>query len=905
MGNALRRDYFSISRAAEYFRREELQAQTGATASEFGHVVLKELIDNGLDAAEMVGRAPVIQVRALETPGEIILCVADNGDGIPDHVVDRLLDFLTRTSSKEAYRSPTRGAMGNATKTILGIPIALGASDTRLLIEGAGSRHEIKLCVNPAGDLDVSHDRQDGPDGGARITIAIPRACNWNPKSWIEGFALFNPHASLALTTFVQKSEVPGDWIKRAQSPDALFEDGTKIEHLSFEPTGNPKKYNESDATPAHWYRPEEFDRLAYFKRRHDPDVTVRAFALEFKGASRKAGEIAAGFPRLLIDADAKRLHAALLEATDAPRAETLGRVGKEHLKGALGGRRFWYEHQFGVADGLPFLIECGIAETEGPQRRAFALNYSTTLSQDPIRADSLVSYSGVSAFLDRELSEAPIAIAFHLVMPRLPSLDRGKSRIGLPEAVLRAALDVVKGAAKTLLVEAEKRRRRELKERERQEKQEAAEHRRYLAEIRRLEEEELRDEDRAERERQRRLRAEMAAEREAERLARGEKLTKREAMFSVLSEAYEIATDRGTLYVTARDLYYALRPLYERIDVRETKNGRDLDYNYFSSEIRKYRKDKEPDPLPRIDYKAKGTLYLPRSGKELAIGEAELRTIVIPEYEFNKILFIEKNGIWQTLRQTGGVELCKRHDMAVLTGEGYTSTAMKQLLSLLSNRGVTIYVWHDADPPGYNIVRKIREGAGETIEVIDLGMTVADALAEGLQVETYTRERAFAKELIPLLIDEELEFFTGEALENGTWLSRRIEINAIPPRDRVPWLEKRLPPIVETDEDGEIIGTSKLIPSPDVFAEVAADAMADSLRELIQEEIKRQIRIPEIVARAEVRLTFEPISYEEATAILAENPDMSWTEVADGELPSDFEIAEAVRSAIAETLGN
>lgn len=313
MSAALQREHFSINRAAEYFSLDELRAQTGAPPIEFGHVLLKEFIDNGLDAAEMAGRDPIVDVRTLIAPSEILLSVGDNGDGIPDDIVTRLLDFATRTSNKEAYRSPTRGAQGNALKTALGIPIALGAPVTRIVIEGAGSRHEIEISVSIAGELEVSHNRQDGPTGGALITIAFPRKGYWTPRAWVEGFALFNPHARLSLTTFIQNSELSADWPTRAKCLDDLSAEAEKIEQMSLEPSGNPRKYNTQDATPAHWYSSREFERVAYLKARRDPSITVRQFVGLFKGMTRKATEISEGFPKLLADANAKTLHLSLI----------------------------------------------------------------------------------------------------------------------------------------------------------------------------------------------------------------------------------------------------------------------------------------------------------------------------------------------------------------------------------------------------------------------------------------------------------------------------------------------------------------------------------------------------------------------------------------------------------------
>jgi hypothetical protein len=212
---ALVRQHFSVSRAAEYFRAAELQAQTGQPASEFAHVALKELIDNALDAAEAAGVAPRIEISFEETDTEIILTVADNGRGIPAEVVTRILDFSTRTSDKAAYRAPTRGQQGNALKTLLGIPVALGAAESRLTLEGAGSRHEIAAWITPASEVKTEHVQGIGPEGGARISVSLPRAgLDWDPVSWAFRFALFNPHAEIQ----IPQIEAGGGSFKLAKS---------------------------------------------------------------------------------------------------------------------------------------------------------------------------------------------------------------------------------------------------------------------------------------------------------------------------------------------------------------------------------------------------------------------------------------------------------------------------------------------------------------------------------------------------------------------------------------------------------------------------------------------------------------------------------------------------------------
>ena len=69
-----------------------------------------------LDACEEARIAPKLAITIDSAMG--IIRVADNGPGIPPETVTSILDFTTRTSSREAYASPTRGAQGNALRCI-------------------------------------------------------------------------------------------------------------------------------------------------------------------------------------------------------------------------------------------------------------------------------------------------------------------------------------------------------------------------------------------------------------------------------------------------------------------------------------------------------------------------------------------------------------------------------------------------------------------------------------------------------------------------------------------------------------------------------------------------------------------------------------------------------------------
>src|SRR5579871_842466 len=119
----LKRTAFTKSRELEFFSEGELVTQTGYDrAYWWPEVLAKELIDNSLDAVESAGITPGIKITF--TGDELV--ISDNGPGIPADVVSRILDFTSRTSDKSAYVSPTRGAQGNAFKTLLAIPHVLG-----------------------------------------------------------------------------------------------------------------------------------------------------------------------------------------------------------------------------------------------------------------------------------------------------------------------------------------------------------------------------------------------------------------------------------------------------------------------------------------------------------------------------------------------------------------------------------------------------------------------------------------------------------------------------------------------------------------------------------------------------------------------------------------------------------
>jgi DNA topoisomerase VI subunit B len=172
----LERATFATSRLLEFCSEKELVAQTGTPVKDWSVYLLKELVDNALDACEEAGQAPEIHIEV----GNGKVVVADNGPGIQVGTVKRILDFSVRVSSREAYVSPTRGAQGNALKTVLAMPFALDGDVGRVIIEAHGVAQEIQFRVDRVRqEPKIAHSCAASPVRiGTRVTVFWPDSAN-------------------------------------------------------------------------------------------------------------------------------------------------------------------------------------------------------------------------------------------------------------------------------------------------------------------------------------------------------------------------------------------------------------------------------------------------------------------------------------------------------------------------------------------------------------------------------------------------------------------------------------------------------------------------------------------------------------------------------------------------------
>ena len=594
----VKRTVFATPRAAEFLELRALQAQTGQPAEAFGHVVVKELLDNALDGAETAGRAPIIDIGTRTDDEVTFVTVSDNGAGITPAIVTDLCDFNMLVSDKARYRGPARGAQGNALKTLLGIPYALDVTEP-VIIESTGIRHELQVSVDRVGDVVVTHETTASDRAvGTSVTVPLPADLDIDAQRWAYGAALVNPHATISA-------------IDHANA-------GTDSDTGFYKPSGEGwSKWTPSTPSSPHWYDRAAFSALVHSHIRETGrsgvDVPLGRFITEFDGLSGSVKQkairaVAAGVTHLSgldgRDDVITRLHDAMLGHAKPTPARRLGMVDGEHyrrlLDAAYGVRRFWFKTATLTVGGVPWIIEVAVADTVKPGRTWFGCNHAPAFG-DPLGRATLhagdIYTIGAASFLARAGIE-PLdhrAAVVHVICAATQFVDKGKVALVVPTPVAAQAAAALDRATKTLRREAEQRRKDARKA----------------------------------------ARAERHARDEARRDERQNQWSIKEAVYEVLQEAKAAAGD----VVAARTLYYKVRPLIQQYTDAE------LDYRYFSQTLLP-EYERTIAPLHGLYYEARGELHHPHDGVVIPLGTREVDAYTPPPWQFDKVLYIEKTGL-------------------------------------------------------------------------------------------------------------------------------------------------------------------------------------------------------------------------------------------------------------------
>jgi DNA topoisomerase VI subunit B len=213
-----KRQLFSEPQVAQYFELSTLRKMAGRPARNFHRVLVKELVDNSLDAAEAAGISPEVRVQIVGGMNAFATQVIDNGLGITTEVLDKLRDFSKFASDKALYRTPTRGQQGNALKTVFAMPYATGYSHREPVVHSLGLKHTIQAGLDDAGLPKVGRESTvDGAsEDGKGTSIFVPislvdrrqrmGASDHEVRDLLRAYHVFNPHAKVSFQHYVPLS---------------------------------------------------------------------------------------------------------------------------------------------------------------------------------------------------------------------------------------------------------------------------------------------------------------------------------------------------------------------------------------------------------------------------------------------------------------------------------------------------------------------------------------------------------------------------------------------------------------------------------------------------------------------------------------------------------------------------
>ena len=458
----LKRTTFRTSRAMDFFSKRELVTQTGYAVEHWPLVIVSELVDNALDASEEADIAPEITVSA-DAAG---ITITDNGPGLPESTIEGILDFQVRTSNREMYVAPDRGAQGNAGKCLAAMPRVIDPEHGRLVIKAKGVEHTIVCKADPVTQQPLVDHRTrpvtdeggtfvrmewapDRADDGAIIWPFDPssppdqRGSTYYPSLrdsamvlfW--GYATFNPHLSLSVRWFQEQ-----------------------LEFAATDPTW--RKWRPNRPTSPHWYEVRHLERLAgcyiALDRQRGQDRTVAAFLSEFDGLTGSAkrtkvtDETGLGRTNLSELADESgfkrdvmaRLLGSMRKHSRPVKPVRLGIIGKDHFCTRfeqLGCEpdKVEYAKRANTDAGLPYVVESAFAwygeRGEGRRRMLLAgANWSPRIA-DPFRSFGS-SGEGLDTLLaeQKATAERPVVFAIHAAHPRIEYTDRGKTAIVIGE---------------------------------------------------------------------------------------------------------------------------------------------------------------------------------------------------------------------------------------------------------------------------------------------------------------------------------------------------------------------------------------------------------------------------------------------------------------------------------------
>jgi Topoisomerase 6 subunit A/Spo11, Toprim domain len=320
------------------------------------------------------------------------------------------------------------------------------------------------------------------------------------------------------------------------------------------------------------------------------------------------------------------------------------------------------------------------------------------------------------------------------------------------------------------------------------------------------------------------------------------------------LDDVIAKVSDDGKYRFNQRQLFYALRPI-----VREEK-GKDLTLGHFTGIITDY--EAEHGEIPGMYREPRGSIYHPHRDETITLGTLMVEEYDRPAWTFNKLLYIEKEGFSEALKDVAWGE---RHDCAIMSSKGFSTRAARDLIDKLAEHDepITVFCVHDADAFGTTIYQTLQEATrargARKIKIVNLGLEAWEAIAMSLEVEDL-EENDRRKPVASYVLDHK-----GEWEE---WLqTRRVELNAMTTPQFIEWLDRKM-----ADYD-------KLIPPPEVLEQELADSIEKKVRAEITERILREANFEDQVAAAVAAISKPTgdVMAKEIEELFRREPEREW----------------------------
>lgn len=834
------RTFHTDSRTWSNFQAAELVKLCGVPQGRWPVYVVKELLDNAVAALEEHGKkVPMVRVTLTDDYIEVM----DNGPGISDSVLEKIIDFDRFGGSNRHHKLPTRGAQGNAFMTIVGIAANWLKDGFVELYRPCGPALSLEIQLDPIRQqVDIERVEIGEPSPSA-IRVPLPEL-PWkrggsdmdDVEAVVRQFAWLNPHVTFIIRRGDKAWSVPMDAGSGAALPGDL------------------------ECGAVSWFSSAEFaERLAADVRAR-PELTLNEWAKEFAYAERVrlphgayTIDSFAGDSPAVLEAKAKDLRNTILQGSNVSKAGDPGfrAIGPDRLGSFLesefkadtasGVEYHCMKGTFGDEVTVPYLVEvCLVQMPEGVRRApepVLAMNrtvlygsptFKNLTWREKVRGSWRELNGDLGALCrayDIDSGKTPAAVVVHVTCPSPGYSGYGKQQFDttwlaepLSECFERVTLQI--------------------------RKQRAGEARRKSAN-------------------------------------RSQRDTIRKEMFDLIPSVLHSATKGGKYPILIRQFYYAFRKEWY------TKDDRDLHYGTFCAYVDEYEKS-IGKPIAQRD--ARGTLFEPHSGKTLRLGTSDVDSFTPKKWEGHTIIFVEKENLADLMK---AMKIGKRWDAIIIGSKGFAVESCREVLQKyrkLLGDVVKIVCLHDADPAGYMIGYDLannlpRFGENVDVQLIDVGLTIAEANEMGLQDEPFDLKRTqwtmiknmrskFIRDPSghrrPLLEPEAWDAFMPSMYryaEYPTWAERprgrRVELNAMEPEQFMNWVEGHL----------EANGCRKVRPPDEIVDEKLRTARENAVKNEVGHmlmrlmgddmvfEVMREIGIP---------------AYD-LDAVLARRPEQHW----------------------------